>query len=255
MVREQTPTLYTFGDSILDCGWYNKFGLNVGQLLVKNDDRLFQDFRGRDLSSHGKARLIHRAVDGAIVGDLPMQAEGIADPGPAIAILTIGGNDVLKNLGNPRCLATFEDELARFVDALPIRPILLGNVYDPSIGDDANNFLNLAPVVMHARINGAIAAVAQRYGQLVDLHAHFLTGDQSWFAQTIEPSLRGASEVRRSFLPLVLDKLGSYAQPVNKALHYARSTTDSQHDHRRNSHAKGGGKTPSPFADWSGRAP
>src|SRR5258708_39740084 len=106
MVREQTTTLYTFGDSILDCGWYNEFRLNVGQLLVKNDDRRFPEFRGRDLSSHGKARLIHRAVDGATVGDLPMQAKGIADPGPAIAILTIGGNDILKNLGNPQGLAT-----------------------------------------------------------------------------------------------------------------------------------------------------
>jgi hypothetical protein len=42
---------------------------------------------------------------------------------------------------------------------------------------------------------------ASRYGVLVDLHAHFLTGDPSWFTRTIEPSLRGASEVRRCFLP------------------------------------------------------
>jgi len=35
---------------------------------------------------------------------------------------------------------------------------------------------------------------------LVDLHAHFLRGDPSWFVHTIEPSLTGASEVRRAFL-------------------------------------------------------
>jgi lysophospholipase L1-like esterase len=211
MVRDQTVTLYTFGDSILDCGWYNEFSLNVGQLLVKNDDALFPEFRGRDLSAQFKAQLVHRAVDGATIGDLRNQTEGIVIRGPSIAILTIGGNDILKSLRNPQELATFEDDLASFVRALPIRPILLGNVYDPSMGDDANNFLDLAPATvrsMHERVNGAIAAVAQRYGYLVDLHAHFLTGDQSWFTRTIEPSLRGASEVRRCFLPGVLNSIG-----------------------------------------------
>jgi hypothetical protein len=79
------------------------------------------------------------------------------------------------------------------------------------MGDDANNFLGVAPAIvraMHARVNGAIAAVAQRYGQLVDLHSHFLTGELAWFTQQIEPSLQGASEVRRCFLPGVLDRVG-----------------------------------------------
>jgi len=30
-------TLYTFGDSILDCGRYNEFGVHPGQLLVQNN--------------------------------------------------------------------------------------------------------------------------------------------------------------------------------------------------------------------------
>jgi hypothetical protein len=38
----------------------------------------------------------------------------------------------------------------------------------------------------------------------VHLHQHFLTGDPSWVTQTIEPSLRGASEVRAAFLPDVI---------------------------------------------------
>jgi hypothetical protein len=211
-LRDQTVILYTFGDSILDCGWYNEFGLNVGQLLVKNNDALFPEFRGRDLSARYNARLVHRAVDGATVRDLPNQVAGIVGDARVIAILTIGGNDILQVLGSSRHLATFEDDLARFVRALPTRPVILGNVYDPSMGDDANNFLGVpvAPVrAMHARTNAAIASVAQQYGRLVDLHAHFLTGDSSWFSQTIEPSLRGASEVRRCFLPVVLDALAT----------------------------------------------
>jgi hypothetical protein len=48
--------------------------------------------------------------------------------------------------------------------------------------------------------------LAAHYGALVDVHAHFLTGDPSWYTSTIEPSLRGASEVRRAFLPRVLEQ-------------------------------------------------
>jgi hypothetical protein len=126
-------TLVTFGDSILDSGHYNAHGVHPGGLIVRNDDALFPEFRGRDL---------------------------------------------------------------------PVRPVYLGTVYDPTFGSDADNFLGIDPRLAranHARVNAAIAAVAARYGTLVDLHAHFLAGDPSWFTQTIEPSLQGASEVRRAF--------------------------------------------------------
>ena len=90
---------------------------------------------------------------------------------------------------------------------LPIRPVLLGTVYDPTLGDDRRNFLGVEPTLARKnlqRINAVIEEIASRYGQVVDLHAHFLTGDPSWFTATIEPSLRGASEIRRAFLPYVL---------------------------------------------------
>jgi len=51
----------------------------------------------------------------------------------------------------------------------------------------------------------ALADLAGRYGKLVDLHAHFLTGDPSWYTSTIEPSLRGASEIRCCFLAALGD--------------------------------------------------
>jgi len=52
----------------------------------------------------------------------------------------------------------------------------------------------------HERMNEILHRLAKRHGRLADLHAHFLTGDPSWFANTIEPSLTGASEIRRVFL-------------------------------------------------------
>ncbi|HYO31194.1 MAG TPA: SGNH/GDSL hydrolase family protein [Thermomicrobiales bacterium] len=206
-------TLYTFGDSILDCGWYNTFRVDPGRLLVDNDDGLFPEFRGKDLSSHGPTRLEHRAVDGATVADLPAQARALVPQVPAVAILTIGGNDLLQGLlvdPGPG-IDAFAAALDAFLRELPVRPVFLGNVYDPTFGDDAVNFTGIDPALArenHRRLNAAIAEAATRYGELVDLHAHFLGGDPSWYARTIEPSLRGASEVRRCFLPRVLAAFG-----------------------------------------------
>jgi len=89
------------------------------------------------------------------------------------------------------------------VSTLPIRPVLLGTVYDPTFGDDARNFLGIDARLArsnHRRVNDAIHEVAVRHGQLVDLHAHFLTGNPSWLVRTIEASLTEASEIRRAFL-------------------------------------------------------
>lgn len=203
-------TLFTFGDSILDCRWYNDPGLDPGQLLVKNDDRLFPEFRGQDLSSRGPAHLEHRAVDGATVEDLPPQSRNLRPAGESVAILTIGGNDLLQGLliDQGPGIDRFSASLDAFVRTLPIRPVLIGNVYDPTFGDDALDFTGVNPALArenHRRVNIAIAELADRYGKLVDIHAHFLGGDPSWFTRTIEPSLRGASEIRRCFLRHILE--------------------------------------------------
>jgi hypothetical protein len=202
-------TLYTFGDSILDCGRYNAHGVHPGQLIVRNDDALFPEFRGRDLRSRRPARLEHRAVDGATVAGLPAQARGLAPRGESVALLTVGGNDLLGGLAGDAGpgIAAFESALERFLRGLPIRPVLLGTVYDPTFGDDSRNFLGIEARIARGnlrRVNEIIASLAARRGRLVDLHAHFLAGDPSWFTRTIEPSLVGASEVRRVFLAEVL---------------------------------------------------
>jgi acyl-CoA thioesterase I len=199
----------TFGDSILDCGRYNEHGVNPGQLLVRNDDLLFPEFRGNDLATRGPARLDHRARDGATVRGLPAQAQGLRVEGRAVALVTIGGNDLLGGLvadPGPGFVA-FTRALDDFLRGLSVRPVLIGNVYDPTFGDDARNFLTVDPAVArasHRRMNAILADLAGTHGHLVDLHGHFLTGDPSWFAHTIEPSLIGASEVRRCFLDRLL---------------------------------------------------
>jgi lysophospholipase L1-like esterase len=202
-------TLYTFGDSILDCARYNDRGVHPGQLLVRNDDVLFPAFQGRDLATRLPARLEHRAVDGATVEGLPSQARGLAADDHAVALLTVGGNDLLRGLAadTGAGLRQFESKLQAFLRSLKMGPVLVGTVYDPTFGDDSRNFLGVEARVAranHRRVNEVLGAAAARYGALVDLHAHFLGGDTSWYVHTIEPSLRGASEVRRAFLPQVL---------------------------------------------------
>jgi acyl-CoA thioesterase-1 len=201
-------TVYTFGDSILDCGNYNGEAAEPGRLLVQNDDRLFPEFRGRDLSSRGPARLEHRAIDGAIVDDLPEQTEGLVVEGPSIALLTIGGNDLLIGLlddPGPK-IEAFARKLDHFLQNLPIRPVLIGSVYDPTFGNDELNVFGVDSDLgreNHRRVNAVLADLGKSYGAFVDLHAHFLNGDPSWFTRTIEPSLVGASEVRRCFLEAI----------------------------------------------------
>jgi acyl-CoA thioesterase-1 len=197
--------LCTFGDSVLDCGRYNERGLDPGQLMVRNDDALFPEFAGRDLLARGPARLEHRAVDGATVDDLARQARGVGREAGSIALVTIGGNDLLRGLAadDGRGIARFEATLARFLRHLPVERVILGTVYDPTFGDDARNFLGVPASVAranHRRVNDVIHRLAASRGSLADIHAHFLTGAPSWFTRTIEPSLIGASEMRRVFL-------------------------------------------------------
>lgn len=202
-------TVYTFGDSILDCARYNEYGVHPGQLIVRNDDVLFPDFKGRDLSSSAPARLDHRARDGATVDDLARQGRMLEPSGPSVALVTIGGNDLLIGLAADRGsgMVRFERSLDTFLRALPVRPVLLGTVFDPTFGNDSRNFLSVDARIARPnlnRVNAIIGELAERHGQLVDVHRHFLGGDPSWFTRTIEPSLRGASEVRAAFLPAVL---------------------------------------------------
>ena len=209
----QLPTLVTLGDSILDCGRYNEHGVHPAQLIVRNDDRLFPDWRGRDLASAGiDARLDHRAIDGARLPDVRSQARGLRAGARTVTLVTIGGNDLLTGLAaaDDAAVEAFVRRLEATLDALPVRPILLGNVYDPTFGDDRRNFLPVEPrrARRHlARVNAACAALGSRFGEPVDVHAHFLRGDPTWYTRTIEPSLRGASEVRAAFWPATLRAL------------------------------------------------
>ena len=200
-------TIYTFGDSILDCGRYNDHGVTPAALLARNDDALFPEFTGRDITTAvgGAVTVVARATDGATVADLSRQLRGNRPGDGALVMLTIGGNDLLQGLGlESGALRGFERTLRDALTHLRHTSLLVGNVYDPSFGDDARNFLAIeasAARRAHAAVNDILASETNRAcGTLVDVHAHFLRGDPTWFTRTIEPSLIGASEVRHAFL-------------------------------------------------------
>lgn len=176
--------VYAFGDSLLDSGAYNERGLTPGQLLVKNDDALFPEFRGWDLSSRRPASLVHLAEDGATVDSLPGQVRraGTMRDGGAIALLSVGGNDLLQGLGldTGDGVRAFAHKLEAVLKTLPAETVLIANVYDPTFGDDARNFLGWNPGLVranHRRMNAALADLAERYGRLADVHGHFLKGE------------------------------------------------------------------------------
>jgi lysophospholipase L1-like esterase len=202
-------TIHTLGDSVLDCARYNERGVMPGHLLGRNDDRLFPEFRRRDLSTilARDVSVDHRARDGATVAELGAQLRGMRVHDEDVVVMSIGGNDLLAGLldAPDHAFSAFGESVKSVLAQIPAGKVFVANVYDPSFGDDARNFLGDVDARLarsaHRRVNKILASTASHGGaSLVDLHAHFLSGDPTWFALDIEPSLVGASEVRRLFL-------------------------------------------------------
>jgi acyl-CoA thioesterase-1 len=211
-------TLYTFGDSMLDCSRYNSERVSPGTLLCDNRDDLFAEFAGRDLASLGAVTLAHRAMDGAQLPHLRAQWPRKAPAERSCALLTIGGNDLLGGLlwcSMDEERAAFDAWFEDYEGALrecPVRPLFVGTVYDPTFAlpEVERRFApHVDARLLRARLqrfNECIRASAERAGAVcVDLHEIFQRGDPSWIVQEIEPSLVGASEIRRAFLCPVLD--------------------------------------------------
>jgi acyl-CoA thioesterase-1 len=203
-------TVYTFGDSILDCSHCNDKGVDPCRLLVNNNDQLFPEFQGRDLftATNEDAVTELRAYDGSFVDALVEQMEDLEVEEPSIALLTIGSSDLFSNLLEDQGsgIEEFAQKLKNFLDALPIRPVLIATIYDSTFGDDSSNLFGAEPTLGREnlrRINAILTSFGGSYGAVVDLHAHFLQGQPDWFSGVIEPSLVGASEVRRCFLEVI----------------------------------------------------
>lgn len=200
--------------------------LGATSLLYRNDDKLWPDFKGRDLRSLMRGvELEDLTSDGATTRSLLMQVGRIAKSDePTLVTITAGGNDLLGEIGfrgSPSGAASPADAIAgRLRDAvtqvLTLRPnsvVLLGTVYDPS--DGTNRLPGYGkPLDQEAKwlreYNDFIRELVKSDPRLrlVDIQAHFLGHGlkvpeaQRWYLQEsiIEPNARGASEVRRVWL-------------------------------------------------------
>jgi acyl-CoA thioesterase I len=202
-----TNWVYFFGDSVFDCGRYNVQRETPSSLLYRNRDDLFPDFRGQDLkTTFTKYDVRDLSIDGAIIEDLMQQHRG-AHFGPNdVVLISIGGNDFLHGLFRDPDGSEIDEFLRQYgfvLSQIPSKKVI-ANVYDPFFGKTEENvFFRDSGVDLelirrnYERLNQGIEKLALRYGTLLDIKSHFLTGTPSWFEQTIEPSLRGASEIRR----------------------------------------------------------
>ena len=205
-------------------------GLGAASLFFENDDERWPAFEGRDLRTRFPGiEHVDLARDGATTGStLEHQLPRVPDrlPGPVLATLTAGGNDLMGIVHGGRGGGPAEDarrarriveeavaNLRRIVAALADRleepTLLVGDVYDPSdgTGDLGDGFERPRAMEALAAYNRQVAAIVEDAGAtLVPIHDHFLSHgltdpdpDARWYWRhnPIEPSARGASEVRR----------------------------------------------------------
>lgn len=208
-------------------------GLGAVSLLHVNDDGRWPEFSGRDLSTEFPGlRAVNLSADGATTTSvldwqLPRFPDDLARP--VLVTLTVGGNDLLALLGvDPGRAAVADGESGRaavtatadrmdaIVEEVRRRAtgalIVIGTVYDPSdgSGDLGDGVVRRRELEWLAAFNDRVRRLASEGGnRLADIHDHFLghgltephPGERwYWRHSVIEPSARGASEVRRLWL-------------------------------------------------------
>ncbi|MDP2528435.1 MAG: SGNH/GDSL hydrolase family protein [Candidatus Palauibacterales bacterium] len=208
-------------------------GLGAASLLHRNDDGRWPEFTCRDLVSvWPEVRYVALAEDGATTASvlrlqLPRLPEEVE--GPVLVTLTAGGNDLVglldmgsagPALGAPDPAAGLVEEAARTLERVvrelrtrfPSAALLVGTVYDPSdgTGDLGDGVRRTRELEALATFNGRVEAIARGAGAtVVPIHHRFLghgltepdvSNRWYWRHLVIEPSARGASEVRRLWL-------------------------------------------------------
>ena len=196
--------------------------LGAASLLFRNDDRLWPEFRGRDLSRlNDEIEFEDLSSDGATTPTMLRQAEAVSRSDErTLLTITIGGNDLLGLIGSRsgdrdsiEIQERVRSAVQRLLELRPNSTIVITTVYDPSDGT------NRLPG--YSRTLDQEAKWLLRYNEflrelvrtdtrlrLADIHSHFLghgltaPEEDQWYLREsiIEPNARGASEVRRVWL-------------------------------------------------------
>lgn len=199
---------------------YKRVG--AASLLYRNDDDLWPEFAGRDLYGNGFRTCEVLAQDNSRMPDVLGNQLPLANPEADLISLTIGGFDLLHLLGTAQTMdelnaeaKALHKEYAWMIDRIhqhaPSATILCTSIFDPTDGtgllrEDGTK----VPIHLLYELNEAIAETcAERpFTKFANVAKHFrghgtASGDeQRWFwkGSVIEPSARGASEIRRVWL-------------------------------------------------------
>lgn len=197
--------------------------LGSAALLYRNDDLRWPELRGQDLT-HGSpdVEFLNLAEDGVMIDDVATEelarlGRDARDPGILIT-LTAGGNDLLDALAASegldkavtRIVRRYTDLVDTVRDELLRATLVLTTVYDPTDGTGRLPGLDAygrLPLEHLDRFNDHVRNMASATpgAVLADVHRHFLghgvTAPEPerwyWRQNLIEPSARGASEIRR----------------------------------------------------------
>jgi lysophospholipase L1-like esterase len=203
---------------------HTEAGLGAASLLFRNVDAMWPEFTGKDLRTRSPALQLQNVTsDGAMIETVREQLRGVVDPDAvSIASLTVGGNDLIDALGlvasgadaklreSAHIQHRFTELVGHIRHVLPNARLILTTIYDPT---DGTGLLwpTQAPIPIDLldQMNDHIRATAHatRGGVLADVNHHFrghgihVAEAEPWYWRhsVIEPSARGASEIRRTF--------------------------------------------------------
>ena len=207
-------------------GRFSTDQLGATSLLMRNDDKFWPEFRGRDLSTRMPGiELTDLTADGGTTESLLRQVQRIEkSDAPTLVTITAGGNDLLGAIGFATSRADpTDDTFARLRTGIDrvfaVRPralVIVATVYDPT--DGTNKMPGFARKLdreaewlrdYNDRVRG-LASTDQRI-RVADVHRHFLGHglsvpvEQQWYLREaiIEPNAPGASEIRRLWLEVL----------------------------------------------------
>lgn len=197
--------------------------LGAASLLIRNDDKFWPEFKGRDLTTRMPGiALADFTADGATTESLLRQVERIDRSDEATLVtITAGGNDLLGAIGagrNPAddIFGRLRKAIDRVFELRPHSLVIVATVYDPT--DGTNKMPGFARKLDREAewlrdFNDRVRGLAQSDTRIrvADIHRHFLGHglsipvEKQWYLREsiIEPNAPGANEIRRLWVEIL----------------------------------------------------
>jgi lysophospholipase L1-like esterase len=200
-------------------------GLGASSLFFKNRSDLWADFESRDLQTDFPGiRQLDYAFDGATADDMlhfemVLDYSGLTNAN-VLTTVTVGGNDLLEIEDYPeqadqilqKVKSDYLQMLQLLKRAVPNGLTIISTLYDPTDGLGTlpdHQLVKIVPLKEFAEFNEFLRAIPYTHQNVIVADVHevmFGHGesagvDERWYWSTsrIEPNVRGAHEIRRSW--------------------------------------------------------